>query len=289
MMALAVRRLSKIGTVFLFVSAAVLVFQAYSVTLLRFEFLSGWTLLWAIIFLAAYNIRKKIPYIPLGSSSLWLQFHLYVGWFTFLLFSLHIEFRLPNGLLETTLSGLYLAVSCSGVAGLWISRNFPPRLTRHGRFHFPSTSRKQAIFEEEIIFERIPGYYLKIREEAEALVVRSAEKSKSHSISDFYIDRLNSFFSGPKNFWLHLMGSDRSLDAILNEVSILQRYLNQEEKLIIGELRDLIRLKHHVDFQYSLQWLMKHWPFLHVPLTYALLLLIVVHVTLVYSFSQGNP
>ena len=85
------------------------------------------------------------------------------------------------------------------------------------------------------------------------------------------------------------MGSDRSLDAILNEVSILQRYLNQEEKLIIGELRDLIRLKHHVDFQYSLQWLMKHWPFLHVPLTYALLLLIVVHVTLVYSFSQGNP
>jgi hypothetical protein len=103
-----------------------LVYQAYSFTLFRTQYLSGWSLILTIVFLAAYNVRKKLPFLPLAASSTWLQFHIYVGWFTFFLFIFHIDFRMPNGILESMLAWLYLFVAVSGVVGLWISRLYPP-------------------------------------------------------------------------------------------------------------------------------------------------------------------
>ena len=52
-------------------------------------FATGYILLCAVLFLAAYNIRKKLPFLPLGSSAAWLQWHLYVGMGSAGLFALH--------------------------------------------------------------------------------------------------------------------------------------------------------------------------------------------------------
>ena len=155
-MTFAARRWLSLSILIVFSLLALAVDRAYSSTLLRSQFLSGSVLLAAIVFLAVYNVRKKLPFLPLGSSSVWLQVHLNVGWFSILLFLLHVGFRAPNGPLETTLALLYLGAAASGVFGLRISRRFAPRLARHG---------------EEVIFERIPELRRRLREEAEALVV----------------------------------------------------------------------------------------------------------------------
>ena len=42
-------------------------------------FTTGYLLLAAVLFLALYNVRKKLPFLPLGSSAAWLQWHMYVG------------------------------------------------------------------------------------------------------------------------------------------------------------------------------------------------------------------
>ena len=42
-------------------------------------FTRGYLMLAAVLFLALYNVRKKLPFVPLGSSAAWLQWHIYVG------------------------------------------------------------------------------------------------------------------------------------------------------------------------------------------------------------------
>ena len=287
MISFSTRRLFGLS-VLLFASVIMLfVYQAYSVTLSRSQYLSGWMLLAAIMFLAAYNVRKKLPFIPLGSSAAWLQFHVYVGWFTVFLFLIHVEFRVPNGVVESLLAMLYLAVMLSGVLGFWISRGYPPRITRHDREDVVEGERSHRKFGEELIYERLPIFYLQVREEVEALVVRSGEESKSTSIADFYANRLHVYFAGPRNFWLHNMESSRPLNALLNDVLVLRRYLSEGEQEILVELTELIGIKHQLDYQYALQGMLKRWLFCHIPLTWCLLILMVVHVAVVYAFSVG--
>ncbi len=40
-------------------------------------FISGYFLLAVMFVLAGYNVWKKLPFLPLGSSEGWLQFHIY--------------------------------------------------------------------------------------------------------------------------------------------------------------------------------------------------------------------
>ena len=73
------------------------------------SFDTGYVLLAAILFLALYNFRKKLPVLPWTTSAGWLQLHLYVGLSTAVLLGLHVAWRLPNGIFETILATLYLA------------------------------------------------------------------------------------------------------------------------------------------------------------------------------------
>src|SRR5688572_14315422 len=98
----------------------------------RAAYLTGWTLLAFMLVLTLYNGRKKIPFLPLLKSKTWLQFHIYAGYFTFLLFLGHVRMRFPTGWFEITLASLYVLVMLSGILGLFISRSFPKRLTTRG-------------------------------------------------------------------------------------------------------------------------------------------------------------
>ncbi len=69
-----------------------------------YAFLTGWILLVAMLVLTFYNARKKLPFLPLGNSETWLQIHIYLGFFTVLLFLIHLNFRLPHGWFEITLA-----------------------------------------------------------------------------------------------------------------------------------------------------------------------------------------
>jgi len=299
MIPFATRRLFNLFALLIALISTLFAFQAYSTTLSRSQYLSGWFLLAVIVFLAAYNVQKKLPFLPMGSSAVWLQFHIYVGWFTFFLFMIHVEFRVPNGFLESSLALLYLAVALSGVLGLWISKGYPQRIARHDRqqLNFQDGIMINANVEiakiegrklgEELIFERIPVYIREVRENAEVLVVRSGEESKSSSIADFYSDRLHDYFSGPRNFWLHNMESSRPLDSLIHEVVVLLRYISEKEQTILVELSELIRVKNQLDYCHALQAMLKWWLFFHVPLTYCLLILAAIHVVVVYAFSGG--
>jgi hypothetical protein len=235
--------------------------------------LSGWCLLLMIAVLASYNLRKKLSVLPLGAAATWLQFHIYTGWLTAVVFGVHISWRMPTGVFESLLASLYGGVFLSGVFGLFVSRSFARRLTTRG---------------DEIIFERIPAYRKYIETQVEEIVLACQESSDSTTVPMFYAERLKPFFAQTCHVWHHLMQSNRPRRTLLREVEAQQRYLDAAERDAMSEIADCIKRKDDLDYQYSLQATLKYWLFAHVPLTYALLVFVVFHLLLVQAFAGAG-
>ena len=232
-------------------------------------YISGWLLLAMVVFLAAFNLRKKMPFLPIGSASTWLQVHIYVGLLSIVVFGLHLALRVPNGLFEVCLASCFAIVALSGILGLILSRVLASRL---------------AAREGEILWDRIPRMRGLVSRDTERLALDCLAKTESAAVVDYYMRRLRSYFAGPRHFWSHLMNSSRPLRKLLGELEAHKRYLNDAEKEFMVRIAERVKVKDDLDYHYSLQAVLKYWLFLHVPLTYALIMFSVVHVTLIHAF-----
>ncbi|MGD8842660.1 MAG: hypothetical protein PVJ83_04210 [Gammaproteobacteria bacterium] len=234
------------------------------------EFFTGWTLFACIIGLTALNLRKKLPFLPVGRASLWLQLHIYTGFFALVAYWLHAGRATTHGYFETVLEALFLLVAVSGVVGLLLSRVLSRRLTRHG---------------ENLLYERMPGFIARLRSEVEELVLRAGAEHGSTAIPEFYTLYLRAFFLKPRNFWAHLLESRGPSQHLADKISALERYLDAGEREILGEIAERVETKHGLDYQYAAQSLLKWWLFLHIPFTYGLILFAGAHAVLVYAFA----
>jgi hypothetical protein len=61
--------------------------------------------------------------------------------------------------------------------------------------------------------------------------------------------------------------------------------LNDNETAILRDIADLTRAKDDLDYHYALQSTMKRWQFVHVPLSFGLILLVLLHMVVVYAFA----
>ena len=68
------------------------------------------------------------------------------------------------------------------------------------------------------------------------------------------------------------------------EIHAQLRYLDEAESEYLAKIEDLVAQKDGLDYQYAHQSLLKYWLFVHVPLTYALLVLALLHLILVHAF-----
>ncbi len=256
------------------VLAAVLVFanEAYSTALYQSEFLIGWVLLFVLLLLSLYRIRKPLSMLPIGSSASWVQLHVYGGVLSIFLFGIHTGWQIPDGWFNLLMATLFVLVAGSGIFGMILMRTLPRRLTRRG---------------EEVIWERIPVFRRELKNMAEQIVMETTQKTHSNTIAEFYSTRLSKFFSKPKHRFLHLIGSDRALFALFSEFENLERYMNDKEKGISLQLKELVVKKNDLDFHHVLQRSMRLWLLVHVPLTYSMLLLTVLHAVIVHTYRGG--
>jgi hypothetical protein len=263
-----------LGLFFILSAGIVWMHRHYAGAVGHMSYLTGWALCSVILLLTLYNGRKKLPFLPLLSSESWLQFHIYAGLLTGVLFAVHVSYKMPTGWFQGMLAGLYALVMVSGIFGLFISRTFPRRLTSRGG---------------EILFERIPSVRLQLQEQTEKLALQSVSQSKSGTIADFYWRELSGFFAGAKNLPGHLLELRSPLNRLMARISEVNRYLNTEERATMEEIAGLVRQKDGLDYHQAHQLLLKMWLFVHIPLTYSLLLFILVHIVLVFAFFGGAP
>ena len=150
----------------------------------------------------------------------------------------------------------------SGIIGLYLSRDLPPRMARSG---------------EALLYERMPTFRVRIQREVEDLIRLAEKETDSSTLGDFYVRYLRNFFTRVPTVFAALAPADHRLHENLREINALHRYLNDREKAIAGEIRDWMETKQNLDFQYSAQRMLKLWLFVHIPFTYSLVLLALAH------------
>ena len=236
-----------------------------------YGFTSGWTLLALILFLAAYNLRKSLPFLPLGSSTSWMQLHIYAGFVTLAVFIVHVGFKIPNGVFEGLLAATYLLVFLSGVIGLVMTRSFPARLTMLG---------------EEVIFEQIPVLRRELQVKIEALVLVENSAGQSSVTAEFYRDKIRPYLLHHCDLLSHLTrGGSARWHRLSGTIDDQKRYMNDDEQQLLEEVRQYTKQKHELDTRFALQGALKLWLFVHVPATWSLLIFAVTHMILIYAWS----
>jgi hypothetical protein len=232
-------------------------------------FQTGYLLLGLVGFLAAYNWRKKLPSLPLGSSSLWLQTHIYCGIGAIAVFLLHTGLRFPNGIFETTLYFSFVSVAASGFYGLKVTRSVPKRLTK---------------LREQVVWERIPARRYAVGRQAHGLILELVEIEPAPTIVDFYKHRLVPFFERRRSPWYYAYPTSRLRNKIMAEMTAVARYYSSSESVADGRLRRLVDQRDDLDYHDALQRKLKFWLFVHIGLTYGLVALALFHAVLAHAF-----
>jgi hypothetical protein len=238
------------------------------------SFFTGWLLLGTIVFLAAFQARKRLPAPPLGSASAWLQAHIYAGFATAGLFALHVPLRWPTGVLEATLAGLYAATFVSGITGLYWTRTLPRRLSRVG---------------EEVIYERIAARRGALRDRAQATVLATVRTAGATTLGQFYNERLHDYFSSRRHWRYRLWPTGQLRKSLMGNLTEATRYLSDAERKTAEDLFSFIRSRDDLDYHEALQWRLRVWLFVHIALTYPLLATAALHAWLAHVFYGGVP
>ncbi len=253
--------------------ACLLLWRVLEVSLRPHAFYSGIALLVLVLILTLFNARKKLPFLPLIKASHWLQFHIYAGFLSLLLYALHTSFRVPNGNLEIALAVLFLVVTASGVIGLLITRLLPRMMSASG---------------ETLTFEKIPAYELRLRSEVETLIEETESTTGASALGDAYIKHLSGYFR-PRSAIRFFMGNPfRFRDRALNEIDDIERYTNEDEQAAIARIRELVYTKHNLDVQKSCQWFLRCWLFIHIPFTYSMVIVALVHAWIAFTYTTSR-
>jgi hypothetical protein len=243
-------------------------------TLQRSSYFTGWLLLASLVFLALFRIRKMMPAPPLGSAAVWMQAHIYVGLATAGLFLMHVPQWRTGGWLESSLAALYAATFVSGLIGLYWTRTLPRRLSRVAN---------------EVLYERIPALRGGLREQAQTAVLVAVRTAGGATLGDFYNARLHDYFSTRRGWRYRLAPTSGLRKSLLSELTEATRYLSDPERKTAEQLFALVRRRDDLDYHEALQWRLRVWLFVHIGLTYPLLVVAGVHAWFAHAYYGGTP
>jgi len=232
--------------------------------------LTGYWLFSIMVFLALFNLRKKLSMIPLGNASTWLLLHAVGGTLALAIYWVHTQSIWPNGIYERALAVLFYLTVLSGILGYVVQRIYPRILTQTG---------------VEVIFERIPAHVFELRERAEALILKCCDETRVDTLGKHYLDTMEWFFRRPRFGTQHASGGQRSRQWIRQQDANVRRYLNEDERVYLDELTDLALQKNQIDVHYALQIVLKRWLVFHIPLTVALMTMAVWHLLVVNVYA----
>jgi len=233
------------------------------------EFVSGGALFFVIFFLCLFNMRKRLPFLPLGTAHKWFLLHAVAGFLGLFLFWLHAGVLWPKGLYLQILTILFYGTTLSGIVGLIMEKIYPHLLTRIGL---------------ECIYERIPRDIAEIRNKAENLVLECTENTGSDTLAKHYMETLGWFFQRPRFFLNNIFGGQNSQTWVKQQCSILERFLNEAEHDYLNQIFTLAETKRKIDFHYSLQTMLKNWLLVHVPFAAAVMAMVVWHLIVIQVF-----
>jgi hypothetical protein len=258
----------------------------YGIGLRDPRYLDGWVLAGGMGAQLYFHFAIKTARLSPKSAMRWRRFHIFLGYLLVAAFISHSDFSLPDSGFEWALWSGFVLVTLSGIFGAYLAWS----LKAKGRI------------DESITYDRISALRAELAGDVHAAVAETEPDTAQITlpglpalpglphdawIMDLYSNHLRYFFQGPRNFTAHLIGSQRPLNQLTDEIDKLSRYVDQQGQEKLSAIKRLVVEKDRLDFARVYLGLTKGWLFVHVPVTYALIALTVLHVLVVYAFSSG--
>jgi hypothetical protein len=243
------------------------------------RYLDGWVLAGGMGVQLYFHIAIKTASLSPKSAMRWRKIHIFLGYLLIAAFISHSDFSLPDTGFEWALWAGFVMVTLSGIFGAYLAWS----LKAKGRI------------DEGVSYDRIPTLRTELARDVAAVAETDLASTQialpglPHDawIIDLYTNYLRDFFQGPRNFTAHLIGSQRPLKRLTDEIDDLSRYVDQLSKEKLAAIKNLVVEKDRLDFARVYLGLTRGWLFVHVPVTYGLIVLTVLHVLVVYAFSSG--
>jgi len=253
-----------------------------------------------MLFAGLLSLRKKFPIWRIGRASSWMRGHLWLGLLSFPLILLHGGFHF-GGSLTRVLMWMFLIVFVSGIFGAVVQHYLP-------RIH---TERLPM----ETIYEQIDRVRGQLAEEAAKLVDDScaalegdvtrasteqlavaaaagvnwdvtvasglqADEGVATELRQFYRRDIHSYLEKSSSYRQPLADRSRS-QAMFRQMRVL---LPPNLHPAIDELENICEEKRELDQQNTMHKLLHGWLLVHVPLSYAVLLLGALHAVIALRY-----
>ena len=244
------------------------------------RYLDGWVLAGGMSVQLYFHIAIKTARLSPKSVMRWRKIHIFVGYLLIAAFISHLDFSWPDTGFEWALWAAFVLVALSGVFGTYLAW---------------SLQAKRAL-DERVGYDRIPARRAELARDVHAAVAMSDPAAATiglpvqpHDvwIMDLYTTHLRDFFQGQRNVTAHLVGSQHHLKRLTDEIDRLSRYVDNQNQDKLAAIKNLVVEKDQLDFSSVHHALTKGWLLVHVPVTYSLIVLTVLHIVVVYAFSSG--
>lgn len=244
------------------------------------RYLDGWLLAAGMILQIYFHVALKTTRLSPKAVARWRAFHVLLGYVLIAAFLSHANFSLPDTGMEWALWLGFCLVAISGIFGTYLSWSLK---ARHG-------------ITAGFNFDRIPIRRDEIAKEVHAAVTQDAAPSHDLPlpdlpydvwILDLYANHLRDFLQAPRHFTAHLLGAQNPGQRLIDEIEMLSRFVDPSRQEKLAAIKDLVIEKDRLDFARAYLLLTKGWLFVHVPVTYALVVISVLHVVVVYAYSSG--
>jgi hypothetical protein len=244
------------------------------------NYFNGWVLAGGMSLQLYFHIAIKTGRLSPKSAKRWRAIHIFVGYLLVAAFLSHTDFSLPDSGFEWALWTGFMLVTLSGILGTYLAWSL----------------KGKRWMDEVVGYDRIPTRRAELAREIHAAVAKTDSAAAAIAlpgaphdawIMDLYTNHLRDFFQGQRNFAAHLIGSERAVKRLIEEIDNLSPYVDQQSQEKLAAIKSMVVEKDRLDFARVYLGLSKRWLFVHVPVTYALVVLIVLHVLVAYSFSSG--
>ncbi len=244
-----------------------------------------------MLFAGLLSARKKVPVWRVGRAQTWMRGHLWLGLLSFPLILFHAGFHF-GGALTTALMVLFILVVASGVLGAILQHYLPRGMT----VQVPM----------ETIYEEIDHVRAQLRSEADQLVaavcgptgLEAAEPPGNPGsiaaattrvevadevtarLRDFYLRQMRSFLDNPgqRN---HPLSDAAQAAGIFQQLRVLLPPVLGET---LENLENICEEERQLTRQVRLHHWLHGWLLLHIPLSFALLLLGAVHAVMALRY-----
>lgn len=263
-----------------------------------------------IIFECLLSLRKKYPASPMGRVHTWLKAHVWLGLLSFLLILLHAGFDWGKGL-AAWLMWIFLAITASGIAGVILQWWLPRRMTSEVRretiyeqipevvrsLRFEADERIEYLTadlglgeEEDKQAFRAGGkkfYYdpvqarsagekiMAVREKRKAAAQIELDAASLEAVRAHYLEEIRPFLAEkPAPGAAALFGDAAAVGAYFSHLRTILPVAAHE---VLHDVEEVVEERRQLRRQESMHRLLHGWLLLHIPLSFAFLLLTVVH------------